>query len=518
LPFVEKTFKENYLDQLELFQQRAIVGVDELNRNPLHYSAMSKYTRCNLATKLLLINEFDKIEGYEEFEALWDELQLLELTADKREETKSALQVLDLMRNILSEGVFDGLVKDYKKKIRQIQRKVINAQDNDGYTPMHLSSFYGDFLTVQFLLRLGGNEHIKDIKDNKPVIDYASNNQVRRVLLDLKEAARRGDVQSFDTLLNSEEKNKIDDRTTIMSIAPIHNAVQHVCKTKDQSILDLIIKCGANLDVSDGSGWTPLHHACQNGDLDTVQNLVANEANIHAFSNKHLYPIHIAALNNHPHLIQFLYDNGADLECQNDESCTPLHLAAKKGHIESVKTLLDLGTDIYALDIRKWNALHYASYNGHGKTVNLLCKYDSDFERMREMQNSQGKVPKEIAPSETIKFQFHTIWKAAYDGNLDVLRRLHRFGEDINAQTPIYRSTPLIIATQRHHILVVKYLLDNGASRELRDEHGRNAYEYAVEALRLIKFDKDKKKIVDPTKATKNEFYFTKSGKKRILS
>ena len=123
----------------------------------------------------------------------------------------------------MSEDVFDGLVKDYKKNIRQIQRKVINAQDNDGYTPMHLASFYGDFLSVQFLLRLGGDEHIKDIKDNKPVIDYASNNQVRRVLLDLKEAARRGDVQSFDTLLNSEDKNKIDDRTTIMSIAPIHN-------------------------------------------------------------------------------------------------------------------------------------------------------------------------------------------------------------------------------------------------------------------------------------------------------
>ncbi len=67
----------------------------ELNRNPLHYSSMAKYTRCGLASKFLLMNEFDKIEGYEEFEALWDELQLLELTADKREETKSALQVLD---------------------------------------------------------------------------------------------------------------------------------------------------------------------------------------------------------------------------------------------------------------------------------------------------------------------------------------------------------------------------------------------------------------------------------------
>ena len=128
-----------------------------------------------------------------------------------------------MIENILSEEVFNGGVKDFKKRVRKLQRKVINSQDNDGYTPMHLASFYGDFLCVQFLLGLGGDEHIKDNRDNKPVIDYASNNHVRRVLLDLKEAARRGDVESFDSLLNSEDKNKIDDRTTIMTIAPIHN-------------------------------------------------------------------------------------------------------------------------------------------------------------------------------------------------------------------------------------------------------------------------------------------------------
>ena len=51
--------------------------------------------RCNLATKLLLINEYDKVEGYEEFDDLWNEIQLLELNVEKREETRSALQTLD---------------------------------------------------------------------------------------------------------------------------------------------------------------------------------------------------------------------------------------------------------------------------------------------------------------------------------------------------------------------------------------------------------------------------------------
>jgi hypothetical protein len=86
---------------------------------------------------------------------------------------------------------------------------------------MHLASFYGDFLAVQFMLRLGGNEHIKDRRDNKQVLDYAANGLVRGVLIDLKEAARKGDEKSFDFLLNC--GNKIDERKTIYNIAPVHN-------------------------------------------------------------------------------------------------------------------------------------------------------------------------------------------------------------------------------------------------------------------------------------------------------
>ena len=132
------------------------------------------------------------------------------------------------MENILTEETLDAYLKDFKTRVQNLQKKVINTQDNDGYTPLHLSSFYGDFVSVQFLVNLGGDEHIRDIKDNKPVIDYASNNQVRRVLLDLKEAARRGDVDSFDSLINSEDKNKLDERTTILTIAPIHNVIKYV--------------------------------------------------------------------------------------------------------------------------------------------------------------------------------------------------------------------------------------------------------------------------------------------------
>lgn len=62
---------------------------------------MSKYTRCFICNQLLLINKYNKLEGYDEFEKLFDELQFLELNIDKREETKSATQFLECI-NLIS--------------------------------------------------------------------------------------------------------------------------------------------------------------------------------------------------------------------------------------------------------------------------------------------------------------------------------------------------------------------------------------------------------------------------------
>jgi len=149
---------------------------------------------------------------------------------------------------------------------------------------------------------------------------------------------------------------------------------------------------------------------------------------------------------------------------------------------------------------------------GHDKAVNLLCKYDADYEKLREMKNSQGKIAKEIASIDSVKFSFNSnfsyflpvilnsilaVWKAAFDGNLDTLRRLHRLGENIEAQTPLTKLTPLIIAAKRHHLLVVKYLLDNKVNRNQVDSEEKTAFDYAKEALQLIKLDKSRQFFLD---------------------
>lgn len=61
----------------------------------------------------------------------------------------------------------------------------------------------------------------------------------------------------------------------------------------------------------------------------------------------------------------------------------------------------------------------------------------------------------------------NTIWNAAREGSLDILRKLHQKGENLNKQTIRYGLTPLhlaVMGNKPEHYLIVKYLVDNGAN------------------------------------------------------
>lgn len=79
------------------------------------------------------------------------------------------------------------------------------------------------------------------------------------------------------------------------------------------------------------------------------------------------------------------------------------------------------------------------------------------------MRNSQDKKSFEIAKDPNTKEGFKLLWKAAFDGDLDLIWNLHWAGQDINQQTQHFKNTALHISVSQHHYLVIKYLLENGA-------------------------------------------------------
>lgn len=208
--------------------------------------------------------------------------------------------------------------------------------------------------------------------------------------------------------------------------------------------------------------------------------LLDSGADLGKFSNKGYFPLHIAALNDRYELIRELRGK-ATLECRNNEKCTPLHLAAKRGHLRTIQELIDGGANLYAQDFWNWTALHYASFNKHKEAVQMLCYSDSDQEELRDVRNSQGKLAKDMSNSEEIRFAFNNIWKASADGNLDVTRKLIHSGVDPNGTTKHRRRTPLMLAAINKRYLMVKFLLENGASHLLLDADKRTVLDHALQ-------------------------------------
>ena len=129
----------------------------------------------------------------------------------------------------------------------------------------------------------------------------------------------------------------------------------------ENSLLD----AGADMEVEDDWGMTPLQKAAREGHTEIVNLLVNAGADITKKKNFHWgTPLHLAAQKGHTEIVKVLLDVGVDIsreiggmfipvcerfykDWQDDDGATPLHLAAKEGHIEIVKLLLDAGASTY---------------------------------------------------------------------------------------------------------------------------------------------------------------------------
>ena len=133
----------------------------------------------------------------------------------------------------------------------------------------------------------------------------------------------------------------------------------------NNEIVNMMIRFGADKEVRDDWGMTPLQKAAREGHTEIVNLLVNAGADITKEKDFVVgTPLHLAAQKGHTEIVKVLLDVGVDIsreiggmfipvcerfykDWQDDDGATPLHLAAKEGHIEIVKALLDAGASTY---------------------------------------------------------------------------------------------------------------------------------------------------------------------------
>jgi ankyrin repeat protein len=126
-----------------------------------------------------------------------------------------------------------------------------------------------------------------------------------------------------------------------------------------------LLRAGADVNVKNQHGWTPLHWAGIKGHVQVFQALREHGADIEVKSPSGKTPLHFAcSYGNLPVVIELLNPNdnngttttilgkrmrqGANTEAKTNQGNTPLHIAILSHHLPVLKALLSAGANILA--------------------------------------------------------------------------------------------------------------------------------------------------------------------------
>ena len=108
--------------------------------------------------------------------------------------------------------------------------------------------------------------------------------------------------------------------------------------------LSKLVKNGANINIANDEGMTPLHIAIKNGHTETVKVLIAAGANISTKSAINGWtPLYIACAKGYTDIVNALIEAGADVNVPMATGITPLSIAIMKSHIDVVVALMKAG-------------------------------------------------------------------------------------------------------------------------------------------------------------------------------
>lgn len=145
------------------------------------------------------------------------------------------------------------------EKLLAANRSLVTAVSSDGWTPLHLSAFFGRVDAARLLMNNGAQVNIRS--------------------------------------------------TNAMQNLPLHAAAAG----RHTEVVALLIERGANVNARQNGGWTALHAAAQNGDVDLARALVAGGADVQSRADNNQSPLDLALLKAQQAMVDYLESNGARL-------------------------------------------------------------------------------------------------------------------------------------------------------------------------------------------------------------
>lgn len=260
------------------------------------------------------------------------------------------------------------------------------------------------------------------------------------------------------------------------------------------SVVEVLLRSGADVEVRDKNGTTPLLLAIRFGTTEMVDTILTYGADANVRDNDGtalLAAVHRGNVETFEALMRY----GADINARFGNDPTPLEFAATHVNLTMVKAIIASAPDMKAKDRDGYTSLHCALRADlgrpesleilhillrHGADINVRCLGEpplltavttNDHHAMEHVQVLLDYRPDVNASDASGRTALHA---AASRGAVVTINLLLGNGADANASDKTGR-TALHEAVRRGAIDTVKLLMSNGANVNASDETGRTA-------------------------------------------
>ena len=389
----------------------------------------------------------------------------------------------------------------------------VNTMSTTGFNALIIGSAHGHSEVVKFLIN-EANADVNLVHDNK--------------VTSLMYAAASGKVDTMKVLL---EDGKVD-------VNALHtnggSALIEACTAGASEAISFLVENGANYDIVDNDGVTPLMAIAAQGNLTGVSTILdalkkdmnedqlAEHINLFSFSGGSA--VMFAAAGGHSEAMSALIALGADVnavaqatpdylvklatmieegtvqdEDPHVDGVTAAHVAAQGGHLESVKILIDAKADVTILDDEERTPLLLAVKGNYGDVASALVEGGAD--PNTPYVDDEGETHNLLLDSIVVENgdfanlliskgadiysvddkKVTTLLQASHRGMVDVVKALltkHASDGDKSGwvdSTSDEEITPLIAACSEGHSEVAKLLIDAKANINAKDKDQTNS-------------------------------------------